>query len=72
MGWCSGTYVFDSVVGHLLSMNNISEFDKKLIIKNLIEELWNHDWDCEYYSGYIDEPIVRIAFKELDNSFFSD
>jgi len=60
MGWCSGTEVFDTVVGGVL--NNLN---KKEVIKLLIEALWSQDWDCESESCYYSNATVRQAFKEL-------
>ena len=62
MGWCSGTDIFDEVVGALLD----EKLDKKEIIKSLIEALEDRDWDTQDESRYIDIPIVQQAFIELD------
>ena len=40
MGWCSGTILFDKIVGGLLGEGDIKE-----TIKMVITELENMDWD---------------------------
>ena len=69
MGWCSGTDIFDEIVGVVLPMNSLPILDKKTLIKSLIEILWSHDWDCEYDSEYTQDNFVRLCFEELDFHF---
>ena len=69
MGWCSGTDIFDEIVGVILPMNFLPILDKKTLIKSLIEILWSHDRDREYDSEYIQDNFVRLCFDELDFHF---
>jgi len=68
MGWCSGTYIFDSVVDPIIYMD-INDGDKKEIIKTLIEALWSQDWDCEYDSDLIGNSLVVECLEELGFEF---
>lgn len=63
MGWCSGTEIFDKVVGILLEKEPL---DKKGLIKEMITLLEDADWDCQSDSDYINHPLVREAFIEVD------
>lgn len=63
MGWCSGTEIFDTIVGALVDNKPV---DKKEVIKELITALENADWDCQCDSEYIQHPLVKEAFIELD------
>ena len=60
MGWCSGTQIFDPVVGALLNGDS-----KEAIIRVLVEVLEDEDWDCQSDSAYIDDPIVAKIMKDL-------
>ena len=63
MGWCSGTIIFDGVVEALLYPE---KSEPKEVIKKLITSLWELDWDCEFDSQYIMDPLIKEAFLELD------
>lgn len=63
MGWCSGTKVFDSMIGALVEDDPL---DKKEAIKELIKTLEDLDWDCQCDSEYLQHPLVKEAFIELD------
>ena len=62
MGWCSGTNIFDPIVGALLADKPI---DKKAVIKIVAEALEDGDWDCQQDSDYWNHPLVREVFMEL-------
>ncbi len=67
MGWCSATEIFDSVCSALL--DDDENVDKKATIKVLIGALWQGDWDCEFDSAFINHPLVKECFIELDHRF---
>ena len=71
MGWCSGTRIFDDVVGVLLD-DKKKTVNKKEVITTLVRALEDHDWDCQYDSEYIDDPMVQEVFKELHHSWTID
>jgi predicted RNA methylase len=71
MGWSSGTEIFDVAVCELLKTKCTTE-EKKKVIKALIKVMWDHDWDCEYDSNFIDVPLVRQVFKDLNPRMFED
>ena len=56
MGWCSGTIVFDGVVEAILYPE---KSEPKEVIKKLITSLWELDWDCEFDSQYIMDPLIK-------------
>lgn len=64
MGWCSGTVIFDNVVGFVLKSEAPAE-DKKALIKVLIDALEDEDWDCQNDSDYIDDPLVDAVMRRL-------
>lgn len=69
MGWCSATIIFDNVCDSLLSENPIS---KKEMLKRLIMQLEDGDWDCQEESEYFDDPLVAEIFKELHPKWYTD
>ena len=78
MGWCSGTDVFDVVCEAMLDSKNINiDPDKhiavsntKEVLKKVIVELEEMDWDCQRESEFWKQPIVQEAFKELHPDWF--
>lgn len=64
MGWGSGVYVFDGVVGAILD-EEISDQSKFNLIKTVAVVLAEHDRDTEGDSNYYDRPVVQEVFKEL-------
>lgn len=64
MGWGSGVYVFDDIVGAILD-EKISDQSKFDLIKTVATVLAEQDWDTESDSGYIDHPIVKDVFNAL-------
>lgn len=60
MGWCSGTEIFDNVVGNLLD----EKVSKEKIIEDLIDVLTDHDWDCESDSEYFTHELVSKIFRK--------
>ena len=69
MGWCSGTIIFDGVVE---ALQYPEKSEPKEVIKKLITSLWELDWDCEFDSDYVTNPLVKEAFLELDPSLKED
>lgn len=69
MGWCSGTDVFDTVVKGVLCLC-IRDKEKIDIIENLIVALHDQDWDCETDSEYFHDPLVKLAFLQLDEDYW--
>jgi len=65
MGWCSATIIFDSLCEALL--DEPDDIDKKKLLKRIITILWDNDWDCEWDSAYLRDPMVKEAFIELDD-----
>ena len=70
MGWCSATYIFDNVASFILDEEK--ELSKKEILKQLINELEDGDWDCQQDSSYWETPAVRKAFLELHPEWFEE
>lgn len=78
MGWCSGTDVFDVVCEAMLDPNNMSinpdtlvvTSDTKSVLKKVIAELEEMDWDCQKESEFWEKPIVQEAFKEIHPDWF--
>lgn len=68
MGWCSATDIFDQVVGALLE----PPLDKETVIKSLIDELENGDWDCQQDSKYFNHPLIQKIFREKYPHWFED
>lgn len=71
MGWSGGTSIFNAVYKELEELQKRDELDyynAKSIIKVLIQELWNEDWDTEGDSAYFssDNQLVMDAIYELD------
>lgn len=64
MGFCSGTDIFDPVVGYILK-SDLSDEVKEELIWHLVDALYDHDWDCETDSRYWNDPIVRKVFKRF-------
>ncbi len=58
MGWCSVTYIFDSVVSELVKKKDI---DKVEIIKILSVAMEEMDWDCQSDSKFYEHPLVKKA-----------
>lgn len=71
MGFCSGTDLFDPMVKFILNSSQ-SEDEKVEAIKVLITALEDMDWDCQYDSAYIDNPIVDKAFVALHPDWHED
>lgn len=65
MGWCSGTYIFDDMTDVILKMPILSTQTKRYLIKKLAMILRNNDWDCEYDSKHLDNPLVMKVFRDL-------
>lgn len=72
MGWCSGTDIFDSIVGDIIESNELSLKVKKKLIKKLAAALENQDWDCQCDSEYYNNPLVKAIFKELNPDWEDD
>lgn len=78
MGWCSGTDVFDIICEAMLDPENKSinpdtfvvTSDTKSVLKRIIVELEEMDWDCQKESEFWEQPIVQEAFKELHPDWF--
>jgi hypothetical protein len=69
MGWCSGTRVFDVVAEALLSEEPV---DKKAILKSIISQLEDMDWDCQQDSDYYEHPLVQEVMREMHPRWFED
>ena len=67
MGWCSGTQIFDSVVGALLKKTKRTEEE---VISDLVDALEDMDWDCQQDSAFWDDPIVRRVFMAKHPEWF--
>jgi len=70
MGWCSATYIFDTMCGELLDKERPPNVEE--VIEMLIGELENGDWDCQSDSEYYDHPVVQRIFKRLHPDWFED
>lgn len=68
MGWTGGTLIFNAIYENVVS-TLMTDIEKKRILKALIQELWNTDWDTEFESAYWTQPIVREAVLELDPDY---
>lgn len=62
MGWCSGTEIFDVVAKHVTKKH----LNRDALLEELIGVMWDHDWDCECESEYVNHPLIRKAFLNLD------
>ena len=69
MGWCSGTEVFDAVVGHILHSRIYSDYE---LIRILVEALEDLDWDCQSDCADWDHPVVRAVFHDLHPEWFKE
>lgn len=69
MGWSSGTEIFDVVCESVLSDKPV---DKEQTIRDLIEVLHYHGWDCESESEFYDHPVVKNIFKEKFPEWFEE
>lgn len=72
MGWSRGTYVFDQVVGDLLTTSGIDDYDFNRIVYNLLLVLEELDWDNVQESDYYDSPKVKDVIREMHPSWFED
>lgn len=72
MGWSGGTHIFDTVCYNILENSQGDDSFKLRVIRALIVELQDLDWDTECESGYYDHPIVKTAFCELGYGYFYD
>ncbi len=72
MGWCSGTEIFDSIVGDILKSNELSLKTKKKLVKKLASSLESQDWDSQCESEYYNDPLVKVIFKELNPDWEDD
>lgn len=71
MGWCSGTQVFDGVLGPVLK-SKMSKKDKKTVIKVLIETLEEQDWDCQSDSAFYEDDLVEAEFRRIHPEWYED
>lgn len=62
MGWCSGTEIFDGLAKDIIQEN---EERTIRLLESIIIALENHDWDCQFDSGMIDNHLVQQAFKKV-------
>jgi len=58
MGWGSGTPIFDDVA-KVVMKRKITQSDKKIILKTLVNAMRDQDWDCEGDSDFYDDPFIR-------------
>lgn len=68
MGWSGGTNIFDKMYEELShrQYEQLSEFNIKGILRELVEVLWSLDWDVEDESKYFyDSPLVKELFQEM-------
>ena len=72
MGWSGGTAIFDSVCRHLLRDEHIHIRTKSRVLKSLIEELWNQDWDTIDESSYFEVPYIKRILYELRPTEFEE
>ena len=80
MGWCSGTDVFDTVCEAMLNPKNINVdpntglivSNTKEVLKKVITELEEMDWDCQEDSEFWESPIVQEIFKNLHPDWFDE
>lgn len=63
MGWASGSYVFDDIMGELKFLN--PETKKRVAVK-IIHVFRDMDWDTEDESleTFKDDPAIVAAFRE--------
>lgn len=68
MGWCLATDIFDPVCTTVLH-NVPDQKTQEKILKALIENLQDQDWDCECDSDFWDHAFVGPL---LGNTFEDD
>lgn len=71
MGWCSGTDIFDKVAEKLIDMK-LPEEQQEEILTVLIDEMENHDWDCQSDSAYYGTPLMDKILKKLHPHWYED
>lgn len=68
MGWSGATGIFDSTTKAVLD-SSATEGEKAHIIKSLLSELVDADWDTECESSYFTHPLVKKAFISFDKYY---
>lgn len=68
MGWSSGTNIFDTTTKAVL-LSSATDVEKVSIIKALLSEMKDADWDTECESDYFTHPLVKKAFIKFDKSY---
>lgn len=72
MGWCGGgTRIFDQIVGELLDSEETLHSTEK-VLELLVIALNDEDWDCQYDTDYIDDPLVRKVYTKVMGYEFED
>jgi hypothetical protein len=69
MGWCGRTEIFDCVAKHMLNISEINDLDHSYILEDLLQVLYDKDWDNVGESDYWDHPVIG---RILGNTFEED
>ncbi len=78
MGWTGGTDIFDAVAKIILNPAfvfvdaHVIEAVRLDILKALVKELGDQDWDTESESAYWNHPLVQRAFRETFPGLYDD
>lgn len=65
MGWCSGTKIFDDVVKACREQLKLSDDQEYTLLLALAQSLEDMDWDCQFDSDYVDDPVVEKVLRTL-------
>jgi hypothetical protein len=67
MGFCSGTRIFDDVMKVIRDPDELelSDGQEYTLIYVLMKSLEDIDWDCQWDSAYIDDPVVMRVMRAL-------
>lgn len=70
MGWCNATEIFDAACRGILGDRQKITQGATKALGIIIDNLEDHDWDCQQDSEYWDHPIVQQLFKDRHPEWF--
>lgn len=72
MGFCSATRIFDDVMKVVHEELELSDGQEYTLIYTLMKSLEDMDWDCQWDSDYIDDPVVVRAMRALGHQVYDE